>query len=273
MYGKKSYKKPYRKTYKKGKNSSKKYKRIFKSTTQHTKVSPMTVAKETYVKLPYVITYQTAIAAGIGAGYTLLGNSLLPTPQNLSTGAVTAGDIWVSGVKEYSDFYNFYRVLGSKISIQVTAVSANNVFRCALVPVAYGGPETGPQSEIFNKVAELNTLTFDQLCMQPYAQTKILGIASGGNATTYFKMFRKTKNMLSVKDIRDDQDGIMRVPDYSGIGGSYPSNANNSFAYFFKVFNTAGAVQTVEVHVKMTYYTMFSGRNRTESLVSTGPWT
>lgn len=271
-YNKKYGKKKVFKNYKKGKSTSPKYKRMFRSTQQHTKVSADTLAKELYVKMPFSDTTQFSINQNSSIMYYWVGNSLAPD-ADLGSGQVSSGVLWASGVKEYCTMYNFYRVLASKITIQVVTLGSLNVLRCVLIPVSIGGTNTGGDSQLITKINEIQALTYDQSCLQPYAQCRVLGTTAGNNAVTYFKMFRKTKDMLSIKDIRDDNDNMFRMPDYTGLGGTIPFNANNAYAYVLKIFNTSGTnTQSVDVQCRMKLYTQLTGRNGIVPLVSTGPW-
>lgn len=265
VYG---YKKYSRKGYsyrKKGYKSTKKRfskKRFAKSNYGKTVVKAPVNAKETYVKFPWLRTLQpTILAAPNAQTYVFLGNSLVPQPTNVALFNPSVGDTWCSGVAEYANFYNFYRVLGASISIQITAVSANNVFRAVLLPIALGGNETGGANTIANRVFELDALTYDQLAQQPFAQSKTIGVATGGNSTRFFKMFRKSKSMLGIKDIRDQDNTLLRLPDPNGTNGTLSVNDNNAWFFYLRIFNTAGAsTQTIEVQVRMKYYTQLTGR-------------
>lgn len=235
-------------------------KRFAKSNYGKTVVKAPVNARDTYVKFPWLRTLQPNIGASSGQTYVFLGNSLIPNPA-VTTGVITAGDIWCSGVAEYSAFYNKYRVLGASIKIQITAISANNVLRAVLLPVALGGAESGGGSSVATRVAELDALTYDQLAQQPFAQSKTIGLATGGNSARWFKSFRKTKYMLGIKDIRDQDNTLLQLPDTNGSNGSIATTDSNAWFYYLRIFNSASATaQTVEVQVRLKYYTQLTGR-------------
>lgn len=258
-YSKKSY--SYRKKGYKGTKKRFSKKKFMRSNYGKTIVKAPVNARDTYVKLPFLRTFQPTIAAASGQTYAVLGNSLIPMPSSY-TSVITLGDTWCSGVSEYAAFYNNYRVLGSSIKIQVTAVSANNVFRVVLLPIMNGGTEVGGVAgTVAQRITELDALTYDQLAQQPFAQAKTLGVATGGNATVYMKTFRKTKYMLGCKDIKDNNATLFNLPDTNGSNGQISCEVDTSFFYYLRIFNTAGASsQTVEVQIKAKYYTQLSGR-------------
>lgn len=265
-YGKRRKYKP--STYRKRRFSRKKFTKY--PNKQRNFISANVLARETFVKLPFYRTIQNiSLAASSSVSYSFLGNSLIPYPAAYNTSTPTAGDLWTSGVFEYSNFYNFYRVLGSSIKVQFVAISANNVFRIAIIPVTYAGPESGTLGSVADRITELDALTYDQISMQPGAQTRTLGLATGGNASVVFKLFRKTKNMLASKDIRDNENTLARLPDNNGTNGTIVVNGNSAFFYYIRIFNAAAAsVGTFEIAVRMKYYTQLSGRTNWSTLTA-----
>lgn len=234
-------------------------KRFIKSNYARSVIKAPVNARDTYVKFPWLRTFQPNISASSGQTYVFLGNSLIPNPASFV--GTTSGDTWCSGVSEYASFYNLYRVLGTSIKIQITAISANNVLRAVLLPIALGDNETGAVGGISARVAELDALTYDQLSQQPFAQSKTIGLATGGNSARWFKMFRKSKYMLGVKDIRDQDGSLLRLPDTNGSNGTVAFQSPNAWFYYLRIFNSASAsAQSVEVQVRLKYYVQLTGR-------------
>lgn len=268
FYARKSYRRyPSRRTKytRRTRKTRKRYskKRFFKySSKQATKVSAPVNARETYVKLPWVKTFGTdPIGASASDNYVFLGNSLIPAPLSLPNLFIMTGDEWYSGVSEYAAFYNNYRVLGSSIRIQLVGLSSTTTsYAVCLIPIMAGGSETGSPSPTA-RILELNALTYDQLCMQPYAQTRIIGLGSGGMASYTMKMFRKSKSMLACKDLRDNEDTLRDLPDPNGANGSYPTDADNTWFYYFRVINLSTTASSYSMQVKMKAYVNLSGRN------------
>lgn len=240
-----------------GRFSRKRFTKV--SSKQRTVVKAPVNARETYVKLPWVNTFPTLTVGSLASvSYAFLGNSLIPSPT-VFTGTITAGDEWVSGVSEYANFYNQYRVLGSSIKVQIV-MQTTAVVGCTIIPVMMGGTESG-STGIPGRITELDALTYDQLSMQPSAQMRMLGIGTGGNATVFFKMFRKTKQMLACKDIKDNEDTLCRLPDPTGTNGNICVTDNNSFFYYIRITNlTSTASVNYNMQIKMKYYTQLTGR-------------
>lgn len=247
--------KRYTKPYKKKRFSKKK----FISSAGKTVVKAPIQARELYVKLHLTQSRNQNITASSGFTLAILGNSLIPLPQ-LYNGTISSGDLWCAGVTEYASFYNLYRVLGSSIKLQLTQINTANVLRCVIVPVAVGGPETGTSYNVADKITELDSLTYDQLIQQPYVTNRILGIASGGPNTLFLKLFRKSKSMIAVKDIRDNQDTMLRLPDITGSNGQILCSSPNAWFYYIRIFNAAGTATTIDYSIKVKYYVQLAGR-------------
>lgn len=242
-----------------GRFSRKRFTKV--SSKQRTVVKAPVNARETYVKLPWVNTFPTlTIGASASQSYSFLGNSLIPYPASYGLSTPSAGDEWVSGVAEYANFYNQYRVLGSSIKVQIV-MQSTAVVGCTIIPVMMGGQESGSTGNIADRITELDALTYDQLSMQPNAQMRMIGIGTGGNATVFFKLFRKTKSMLACKDIKDNEDTLLRLPDPDGTDGTLVTNSPSSFFYYIRITNlTTTATVNYNMQVKMKYYTQLTGR-------------
>lgn len=253
----------YTKSYKKKRFSKKK----FVSTVGKTVVKAPIQARELYVKLHFTRSANMNVSAGGGSTLAVLGNSLIPMPASYS-GSISTGDLWCAGVAEYAGFYNLYRVLGCSIKIQLTNISTSNVLRCVLVPVTFGGPETGSSSTVGDKISELDGLTYDQLIQQPYTKSRVIGYATGGPNSIYLKLFRKTKSMLGCKDIRDNENTYARMPDITGANGTILSGGAFSWFYYIRIFNAAASIQTVDYSIKVKYYTQLSGRTTWTTLAT-----
>lgn len=232
-------------------------KKFFKySNKQRTVVRPSIQARELYVKLPWKqTTTQTATGSG-SIDFSFLGNSLIPNPASTSP---SAGEIWAAGTTEYAAFYEYYRVLGSSINIRIVTVEATNgPIRCVLLPIA------GPINDLSTKITELDGYTYDQLTMLPYAQSRVVGLGNTSNTYTTFKMFRKTKSMVGIKDLRDEDTTRATLPDVDGSAGSGSLIVSgNVWFYYFKVFNVSASNSAFQLEVKMSYYVQMLGRDST----------
>jgi len=237
-------------------------KKFFKySTKQASKIAAPVNARETFVKLPWAeVDQNLALAASSNLFFTFVGNSLAPVPSSTGSNVVLSGSRWASGATEWGAFYNQYRVLGSSIKIQILLSTATNVtVGCILLPVTMGATETGLSGSIADRITELNTFSYEQLLSMPYAKSKMIGIGNSGNNTVYFKMFRKTKNMLGIKDVRDCPAMLQRLPDPDGRNGTY-NNSDYAFFYYLRIFNLTSTAAIVDVQSKMKFYANLSGR-------------
>lgn len=255
-----SYYRPYRKVYRKKYSKRKRFskKRFTKySSKQKTIVRAPVNARETYVKLPWQVTSLLNANSLTSTTYVFLGNSLAPV---YTTATPPPGSIWASGVSEYANFYERYRVLGASISIRMLSITSSIYYRCVLLPIMVGGPETTAGS-ITGRITELDALTYDQLAVQPYAQSRSVGVGAGGNAVINFKMFRKTKYMAALKDVRDETNLSCRLPNPDGSGGEILNTSDSAWFYYFRVFNPTQANGQIESTVKMKFYTQLYGRN------------
>lgn len=267
-YGRRSYRstrgrKPSSRKYTRGSRkrfSKKKFSKY--STSQKSVIRAPVNARETYVKLPWLNTFSsTSLTTGTSSSRAFLGNSLVAFPASYGSTTPTAGDEWAAGVMEYANFYNQYRVLGSSIRVQLLCQTSSGVtFGVCLLPIAFGGIESGAVGAVSNRITELDALSYDEICMQPGAKCRLIGIGSGGNANVFFKMFRKSKQMLACRDLRDNENTLARLPDPDGTDGTIVTNGNAAFFYYVRVFNIAGSTGSFDMQVKMKYYTNLSGR-------------
>jgi len=283
-YGRKSYRsargrKPAARKYaRKGRSrfSRKRFTKV--SSKQKTVISAPVNARETYVKLPWVNTFSsTSLTTGTSSGRAFLGNSLVPFPASYASNSPAAGDEWVSGVSQYSAFYNLYRVLGSSIKVQVICQTQSGfTFGFAIVPIATFGDGSALNS-VTEKIAELDALSYDAVTMLPNAKCRMVGIGSGGNANVFYKMFRKTKAMIGCKDIKDVEDTQCELPSGAGAGGSIicasvgtaDSTGTPAWFYYVRVFNLTGSTGSFDMQVKMKYYTQLFGRTIWSPLTAT----
>lgn len=268
-YGRRTYRtfrRPMRRAYRSSRRTRGRFsrKRFAKySTAQKTVVRPPINARETYVKLPWQDTDNlTLVAAANSSRLAFLGNSLVGAPQDYTNIAPVAPTEWAAGVAEYATFYNKYRVLGASIRIQVVMHSGTDITAgVVLIPVAHGGAEAGvPTNAVAERLAELDAMTYDQLCVQPYAKSRIIGVANSGNSTVILKMFRKTKYMISAKDIRDVEETLARLPNPDGSGGTVILSSRSAWFYYFRLFNLSAGNLTYDLQARMKYYANLSGR-------------
>lgn len=255
---------PYRKRY------GKKYgrKRFSKKRFARNNVNSLTMraplaSRLLRVKLPWIKTFAPNIATTGSQSYAFQGNGIVPYTAAGQSGNNTlgAGDSLPAGEVEYSQFYDRYVINGS--SIKVEAISINGqaqamspLIRAVLVAVPFINDVNDSWSGV---KAQLDTYTYEELLAWPYAKWRMIGSNTGGASRLIFKMFRKTKQMSGVKDLRDNNQ-------YTGLltdGTTTANNGNNppaGFMYYLRFFNSNTSLTApLEITVRMSLYvTMFS---------------
>lgn len=223
------------------------------------------------VKLPWVEAESIQIAPNAATSICYQGNALCPTTVAGLTAGNTpaAGDTIASGAIEYSNFYDRYTINGSSINIEIVnrnvnapqdgSFSSSGLIRACLMAV----PFTNSVSDNWTSVrAQLDSYTYEQLLAWPYAKWRMLGSNSGGASRLKFKMFRKTKAMSGVKDLRDNSSFIGVMPNNGSTAvANGVSNPQNGFMYYLRLFAEAppGTNQSVAITSRMSLYTtMFS---------------
>lgn len=186
--------------------------RMYRSTRVRSSFKAQGLPRELAVKFPF---YSRGQLGGDGVffnRFVILGNSLDPIPQVLqgpigsppSSDQIQVGDWLVPGHEEYSRFYGTSIVTGSGWKIQITNPFEARV-RVVVLVCPYqvgrlGGTDTG---SLIERIGELDALHFRDLCSQPYARMYELGESLSGQASKFFKVYRRTATMIGVKDLKD----------------------------------------------------------------------
>lgn len=267
-----SYRRPYKKYGKKYGRKRFQRKRFIKNSTNILTQRAVLAARTLNVKLPWIKTFTTNITAAGGQSYIFQGNAIVPYTVNGQTGSNNspgAGDSLPAGVNEYSQFYDRYFLYGSSIkieaqntSIATAAINAN--LRAVLLAIPFSNDTNDSWA---NVISQLNGYTYEQLLAWPYAKWKILASNQSGYSVRYFKMFRKTKFLCGLKDLKDNvgssntqyggslNDGSLSIAT-NGI-----SNPQLGFIYYFKVFNLSAATAfDLNLTVKMNLYCCLKDR-------------
>lgn len=189
--------------------------RLYKSTVQHSSFKSQGLPKELSVKAPFFAQAAFPIpeSGNSPTRVVLLGNSLNPLPASLqgvvgsspSSTTTLTGDILVPGHTEYSGFYGTSLCTCSSWALRFTNASTTGLTTVVVCAVPYEGDlTTGAQpSELTARIAELDAISFDSVCAQPYAKVFNLNAQTSGHETRTFKFTRSTKKMIGVKDIKD----------------------------------------------------------------------
>lgn len=216
------------------------------------------------VKLPWVKTFDQNVAGGGSNSWAFQGNAICPytvAGQTAGTNAPAAGDSLPAGEVEYSALYDRYFINGSSIKIEainsatVNTATATQVLRCVLLAIPF--VSSTDDSWQANK-AQLDAYTYEQLLAWPFAKWRMIGISSGGAPRLTMKMFRKTKAMCGIKDLRDNAEYGSHLNDGTLTP---PQNPQNGFMYYFRVFNNLGTTATtVAITVRMSLYCTLTDR-------------
>lgn len=222
------------------------------------------------VKLPWIKTFAANIAAPGTQAYAFQGNGIVPYTVAGQSGAnqdVAAGDLLPAGGVEYSQFYDRYVINGS--SIKVEAISINSqaqavspLVRAVLIAVPFvSGTTNDPAGDWWSAVkSQLDAYSYEELLAWPYAKWRMIGSNTGGSSRLIFKMFRKTKQMSGVKDLRDNSDFAAHLSDGTNAISGKRVNPASGFMYYLRFFNANTSVTApLEITVRMSLYvTMFS---------------
>lgn len=265
-YGRRSYRsyRPRRRTYRRRTfKGARKFarKRFTKySTKQRTIVKAPVLSRELYVKLPWVQQYKITIGSPNAHNDFFLGNSICPHPDvmQLNSTIVPSGAVPYAGSYEYQNFYDCYRILGTSIKI-MTFSDSTYVSKCILVPVT-----CADEINWSARKSILDGLSDQELASLPYAQCQYMSSHNGSRAFVFNKTFRKTKNMLGVKDIKDADSTIGNLPVQVIASEDQPGtqvpDPTYSFAYYFRIRNTGSSTFAYEYQVKMKAYVQLFGR-------------
>lgn len=212
------------------------------------------------VKLPWVKTFEHAISTSSSQSWAFQGNAIVPytTPGQTSFNQPAAGDLYPAGVVEYSQFYDKYFINGSSIKVEVVSTqnTQNGTIRFVLlaVPFIADGNDTWPDTK-----TQLDGYTYEQLLAWPYAKWRMIGSNLGGASRMVTKMFRKTKSMCGIKDLRDNTDYGSFLPD--GQLQVRSTNPSNGFMYYIRMFNTSSsATPSIDMTVRMSLYVTMMNR-------------
>lgn len=217
------------------------------------------------VKLPWITTFGPNLATSGSQSYAFQGNAIVPYTAAGQTGgnAPGAGDSLPAGEVEYSQFYDRYVINGSSIKVEAISINgqaqANSpLVRAVLLSVPFVGNDTSDNWQSVK--AQLDTYTYEELLAWPFAKWRMIGSNTGGASRLIFKMFRKTKQMSGVKDLRDSSQyqGVLTDGTTSVSGPSV--NPQSGFMYYLRFFNANTSLTApLEITVRMSLYvTMYS---------------
>lgn len=270
-------------------------KQFTKSNPTYTKVAGTVIGKNALVKLNYrkdwdvgVTNTDTWATAPQTYGRTypvatqpssivFLGSHFC-TPIASANAVGTLVEDFPLALQNWASFYDKAICYGSSIKIEMMPLTATDCFaRYVLLPIASQEDNNADVSNANSTTgttrAILDTLDYPELCAYPGAQYGYIRTANSG--VTRVKAFRKTKSMLGIKDIKDNQSSLQMVLPLSSNpdqGSNVPlGDEANSWVWYFRVFG-AGSNQTgnIQFMVKIKYYAQMLDRKGFEQLQSIG---
>lgn len=211
---------------------------------------------------------------------TPMGDAVRPASFGSVTGAVASiTEDFPIGLQNWATFYEQGLCFGSSISITMYPLQTGALagLKYVLFPIA-----AQAQSDIWqpnspipeNTKVALDALDFNSLTSYPGARTGY--IKDVGAGPTRVKMFRKTKQICGLRDIKDNQFALaMTLPTIaSPQTGSNTTEANpdtyaaSAFSlgwlWYFRVFSPTSEGQSIPVEytVRVKYYSQLMTRRQ-----------
>lgn len=194
------------------------------------------------------------------------------TPLGSAAGGSNPTEDYPSGLVDWSTFYEEAICFGSSISISMMQSGdaiQSPALRYILLAIASTNPLDVYSPNVFAgscTKAELDLLDYEDLSSYPGARSGYIRSANSG--PTRVKMFRKTKHMLGIKDVTDNQVGLtMRLPTSVALNSGTNFTTNNttgtelSWIWYLRIFPMDTADQPVIMYtVRINYYTQLQSR-------------
>lgn len=268
-------------------------KRFARSTPNVTRVRGTTIARNASVKLTYTKEFLSTITATThlwSATSFPFGSPAYTFPANSTTASIcflgshfctplgnpssTPGYLtedYPSGIVDWATFYEEAICYGSSISVQMMPSGANAVttpdVRYVLIAIASqssGSSDlTGPNIGSGDSTkAKLDVLDYEDLSSYPGAKSGY--IRSSFSGVTRLKAFRKTKSMLGLKDLKDNQSLRMVLPTSSNLNGGANLTANGDelcWLWYFRLFPFSTAAESAIMYTfRINYYAQLQSR-------------
>lgn len=279
-YARKPYSKPFRRYGKKYGRARWKNKKFSKfNNKSRASIKGLIMPKSAYVKLPWRrIATTTTINPSNSYATLWVPTGYIPAPSDYTSVPTRiqaqAGDTFTNGIDKYSQFFDVGYVLGSSLKLQV--MNCNTVFAggnqtpqilATLVCYPYnhqGNTTVGldPAQNVRAVYNYLESLTDDNLQSLAYAQSRLITLGYS-KSEIFMKMFRKTKQMTGIKDVEDNDDMEINLPQ-TGIDFSSTNYCSGQgYLYYLRLTNIAGDganAQVVRVNAKLTQYWKLTSR-------------
>lgn len=229
------------------------------------------------IKLPWVKTFDPQLTPSIPTiSYAFQGNGIVPYTAAGASGfnLPAPGDSLPAGEIEYSSLYDKYFINGSSIKVECVniatqAVAASPLVRCVLLAIPFSADSNDGWQ--FNK-AQLDGYSYEQLLAWPYAKWRMLGSNTGGASRLNFKMFRKTKSMSGLKDLRDNNEYGGQLTDGTSTVTA-TANPTSGHMYYLRFFLSAESTVAayLAITVRMSLYCTLTHREFNPIVTITAP--
>lgn len=242
------------------------------------------------VKLPYTKSFSASFTGPGSKWYAFQGNSIFPFTNNGQNASYpggpgnlpTTGDTILPMGTIYSSMYDRYTINGSSFKVQMVNAASASPFRVVLLAIPFQGqvqtnPNIANNDTWIANLIQLNSYGYEELLSWPYAKWRMLGSSDGGTTSLHMKMFRKTKNMCGVKDLRDNNeyqgfttDGEIHETDDNNF---YQCTPQSGFLYYLRIFSglPGDDVRSFELTIRMSLYITFWAREFIPSQVILPP--
>ena len=166
------------------------------------------IPRQAYVKLPFTQIIQVPQLTS-GANYTLpIQGTGLTCPLTVGNIIPQTGEKYPLGLEQYANFYQYYKVLGASIKVQInngTTISGSSVdttncsYYCALLSAQglAGDSDTG------SNYYKMSNSTTEDLISFPGCSWRLVSGNQGSRSNVFLKRFTKTKSILGIKDVKD----------------------------------------------------------------------
>lgn len=250
--------------------------RFARGSSNRARIPGTTIPKSLSVKLPYTKEFRAdlAVTSGLWADvYHPSGTRTFPiagqnpsivflgshccTPLSIPGGSIV--EDYPSALTDWSQFYEEALCHGSSISVQIMPsdpVTAMNL-RWVLLPIASNDPDdlTQPNVTATGVKGILDALPIQDLMSYPGAMSGYVKHVGAG--PTRVKAFRKTKHMLGIKDVADQQDVLtMTLPTAAAPNtGTNVSAGTTCWLWYFRLLPYSTAVQQdIMFTFRLNYY-------------------
>lgn len=274
-----------RKTYKR-KTYKRKSRKRFGNNKTVAKISTSLIPRTLYVKLPCVYSFNMTIEALSGTNispwttYNINGNNIItPFVELDGTGSTvinTLGAPIPMGLARYGQFYRSSRVLGAKCSVEF--INSSDTYTPTVALTAYQGRvvPTPLDPDYQDNYSRVNTTDNNSFRAWPNTKYTRLGLRDSGASTRRLSMYVKTKSILGVKDVRDE-DGLSQTVDLSPTQGitdnAFLLDENNSWSFMLRsmvdnISPAASVSVNVKVVVRLLYYVEMHDRKFEDQVVA-----